>query len=282
VTADAETERHGGPDLPPPARAPERLRLGGMALRNGLLVHGPTHWAAAIRARDGSIQVASGRRPRVHALDGIAGLRGLARLGEALVVLPVVKRAMPAARMPFESAGLMSVVAGTAAGAAVIRRQGRGRLGAEAAAAGLGFVPALAALSTGELAAYHGAEHKAIGAYEAGGVEAAAASKEHDRCGSHLIAPMLAANLAGLALLRHVVARPGPLAGGAVTLASTGVAVELLGWAERHSRSSLARTLRRPGHALQRAIGTREPTADQLEVGEAALAEILRRETGAG
>jgi len=24
-----------------------KLRLGGMALRNGLLVHGPTHWAAA-------------------------------------------------------------------------------------------------------------------------------------------------------------------------------------------------------------------------------------------
>ena len=29
---------------------PEKLRLGGMALANGLLVHGPTHWAAAIRA----------------------------------------------------------------------------------------------------------------------------------------------------------------------------------------------------------------------------------------
>ena len=25
----------------------DKLRLGGMALRNGLLVHGPTHWAAA-------------------------------------------------------------------------------------------------------------------------------------------------------------------------------------------------------------------------------------------
>ena len=25
------------------------IRLGGMALRNGLLIHGPTHWAAAVR-----------------------------------------------------------------------------------------------------------------------------------------------------------------------------------------------------------------------------------------
>ena len=31
------------------------LRLGGMALRNGLLVHGPTAWAAAIRTATGTI-----------------------------------------------------------------------------------------------------------------------------------------------------------------------------------------------------------------------------------
>ena len=47
---------------------PDKLRLGGMALRNGLLVHGPTHWAAAVRTDDGEIKVASGasracRRP---------------------------------------------------------------------------------------------------------------------------------------------------------------------------------------------------------------------------
>lgn len=40
-----------------------KLRLGGMALRNGLLVHGPTHWAAAIRNPDGEIEVASGASP---------------------------------------------------------------------------------------------------------------------------------------------------------------------------------------------------------------------------
>src|SRR5690242_4399728 len=42
---------------------PKKLRLGGMALRNGLLVHGPTHWAAAVRRSDGSIEVASERKP---------------------------------------------------------------------------------------------------------------------------------------------------------------------------------------------------------------------------
>ena len=38
-----------------------------MALRNGLLVHGPTHWAAAVRTDAGAIEVASGRKPRLRA-----------------------------------------------------------------------------------------------------------------------------------------------------------------------------------------------------------------------
>ena len=37
----------------------EKIRLGGMALPNGVLVHGPTSWACAIRAEDGTIEVAS-------------------------------------------------------------------------------------------------------------------------------------------------------------------------------------------------------------------------------
>ena len=44
---------------------------------------------------------------------------------------------------------------------------------------------------------------------------------------------------------------------------------------------ALTRLLRRPGHEIQRAVGTREPTAEQLEVGAAALDEILRVEQAA-
>jgi uncharacterized protein YqhQ len=51
-------------------------------------------------------------------------------------------------------------------------------------------------------------------------------------------------------------------------------------WSERHSDTALARLLRRPGHEIQRLVGTREPTPDQLEVGQAALDEILRVEGG--
>ncbi len=43
----------------------DRLRMGGMALENGLLVYGPKHWAAAVRTRGGAVKVQSGRVPRV-------------------------------------------------------------------------------------------------------------------------------------------------------------------------------------------------------------------------
>jgi uncharacterized protein YqhQ len=171
-------------------------------------------------------------------------------------------------------------MAAVTVGGAAVRRRSSGTA-AEAAVATMSLVPSLIALRGGDLAAYHGVEHKAIAAYEQDRADAADAAKEHDRCGSHLMAPMLASNIAGNALLRRAAEHPGPLAGGAVALASLGVAVEVFAWSERHAGTVMARVLRRPGYELQRVLGTREPTEAQLEVGRAALAEILRAETTA-
>jgi len=255
---------------------PEKLRLGGMALRNGLLVHGPTHWAAAVRTDGGEVKVASGRKPRLRAADGVPGVRGVARLGEAMVVIPLVKRALPEAKMPFQDVSVLGVAAGASLTGALARKRLRG-IGGESIAALVSVVPALFALRGGELAAYHGVEHKSIAGYEQDS-DAGVASKEHDRCGSHLVAPLLASNLAGTLLLRATLEKPSPVAGGAVALASTAVAVEVFAWCERNAETRLAKALRRPGFEIQRLIGTREPDARQLEVGRAALAEILRAE----
>jgi uncharacterized protein YqhQ len=140
------------------------------------------------------------------------------------------------------------------------------------------LAPALLALRSGDLAAYHGVEHKAIAGYEEDS-DAAAAGKEHDRCGSHLVAPMLATAALGNAAIRRAGLR-GPAVEAAVGLGSAAVAVEVFAWGERHPDSAVTRLLRRPGFEIQRAVGTREPTAEQLEVGRAALAEILRVEGG--
>ena len=260
---------------------PDKLRLGGMALRNGLLVHGPTRWAAAVRSGDGTIAVASGPKPRLRAIGGdIPGVRGVTRMAEAIAVIPLVKRALPEARLPWQDATVAGAVAAAALGGAALRRRVTGPAG-DAAMTAVSIVPSLIALRGGDLAAYHGVEHKAIGAYEEDADDARDATKEHDRCGSHLMAPMLAANLAGTALLRRAVARPNPVASAAVQLASLGAAVEVFAWSERNAHTAAARALRRPGHELQRLLGTREPTERQLEVGRAALSEILRAEAAA-
>jgi uncharacterized protein YqhQ len=258
----------------------DKLRLGGMALRNGLLVHGPTHWAAAVRTDTGELKVASGPKPRLRAADGVPGVRGVVRLAEAFAVIPLVKRALPEARLPFQDASVVGVAAGASVAGTLLRRRLRGVSG-EAAAGIISLMPALFALRGGEVAAYHGVEHKAIAAYESDEPDAAQAAKEHDRCGSHLVTPMLISNIAGTLLLRRAVQRPGPLAGGAVALASAATAVEVFAWCERNSGTSVARALRRPGFELQRLIGTREPDEHQLEVGRSALAEVLRVEAEA-
>jgi uncharacterized protein YqhQ len=255
----------------------DKLRLGGMALRNGLLVHGPTHWAAAVRTKAGDIKVASGRKPDLgaKAAEGLPGLRGVVKLAEAMAVIPLVKRALPEARLPMQDVRTLGAMGAAALGGQAIRTAGRG-LAREAAVALVSVGPALMALRSGDLAAYHGVEHKAIAAYEDDS-DAAEATKEHDRCGSHLVAPMLTAAAVGNVAARRAGLR-GPAAEAAVGLGSAAVAVEVFAWSERHPDSALTRLLRVPGHEIQRAIGTREPTPEQLEVGRAALEEILRVE----
>jgi uncharacterized protein YqhQ len=256
----------------------DKLRLGGMALRNGLLVHGPTHWAAAVRTKDGELKVASGRKPRLSggAAERIPGLRGVLKLGEALAVVPVVKAALPEARLPMQDARTLGSMGAAAVGGHLIRMAGARTIAREGAVALVSLAPALLALGSGDLAAYHGVEHKAIAGYE-DGEDAAEASKEHDRCGSNLVAPMLAAATFGNVAARRAGLR-GPAAEAAVGLGSAAVAVEMFAWSERHPDSAAAKAFRVPGYEIQKLIGTREPTEDQLEVGRAALEEILRVE----
>jgi uncharacterized protein YqhQ len=256
----------------------EKLRLGGMALRNGLLVHGPTHWAAAVRTRDGRIEVASGRKPDLGSrlLGRVPGARGVSKLAEAFAIVPLVKRRLPEAGLPMEDAGALGGMLLAALVSQAVRRGGEPTLGRETAVSLLGVAPALLVLRGGEIAAYHGVEHKAIAAYEQGR-EAAEADKEHERCGSNLVAPLLATTTIGTVALRRAGVR-GTLADALGALGGIAVAVEVFAWSERHAGSRLSNALRRPGYEIQRLVGTREPTAEQLEVGRAALAEILRAE----
>ena len=255
------------------------LRLGGMALRNGLLIHGPTSWAAAARDENGEIQVASGPKPALapELAVRVPLLRGPLRLAEAFVLIPMVRMKLRAARLPFEDVRVIAaMLIGSTASRALRRR--RSSAANELMQAALGLAPAMVALSDRNLAAYHGVEHKAIGAYEAGSDDPASATKEHERCGSNLVAPMLVLSAAGQLLLERTLERPGPVARAAVGVASASLASEMFAWSERNPETSAARAFHRPGHEIQRLIATKEPTSEQLDVGVAALREILRVE----
>lgn len=253
--------------------AADEIRLGGMALANGVLVHGPTAWACAVRTQSGGVKVASGRKRRLPAQRPL--LRGPARLAEALLVLPAVRRALPEARFAFERPSVLVLTALAAAVARVVRDSQRLSPAARELAAGLvALAPAMVALRGGDLAAYHGAEHISIGRHETGGP----AAKEHERCGSHLVGPLIVTSALGAALAARAPERLRRPAGLVGTIASLAAATEIFGWMARNPEHPLARALARPGRELQRRIATAEPSPEQVEVAEAALRACMELE----
>ena len=252
----------------------EKIRLGGMALANGVLVHGPTAWACAVRTPAGELKVASARK-RFRAADvSNPLLRGPARVVEAMSLLPRVRRAVPEARLPFERPAVFASM--LASGVAVrLVRGSRLRPAARELAAGLlSLGPALMALRGSELAGYHGAEHVSIGTYE----HDRPAEKEHERCGTHLVGPLVATTALGNVLASRVPARYRAPARAAATLGALAASTELFAWMVRNPDRPVARALARPGHELQARFATADPTPDQVEVAEAALRACLALE----
>jgi uncharacterized protein YqhQ len=257
--------------------AEEKIRLGGMALANGVLVHGPSAWGCAVRLPGGAL-VVDGARKRFRAAAIRSPLvRGPARLLEVVALLPEVRRRMPEARLPFESPRVLATMAGGAVAVRLLRDSDRlGAAAQELASALLALAPAALALRNQEVAGYHGAEHVSIGTYEHGEPRA----KEHERCGSHLIGPMLATTALGNVLAARAPAALRTPARLAASVGAIAVSTELFGWMTRHPGHPLSRALARPGHELQARIATAEPSPEQLEVAEAALRACLELEDG--
>ena len=258
----------------------ETIRLGGMALANGLLVHGPTHWAAAVRDRDGTLLVASGPKLRLARgpLGSIPLVRGVLRIGEAMAVIPAVRRALPQARLAMEEAPVGIAFAASSAMAAVARWRLRSVVAQETVGAVASLLPALVAVNRSGAARWHGVEHKSIAAYESG-TDAADAPKEHTRCGGNVILPLLVTTVAGRSLARKLYGSPPAAVKAGVAAASVGVALEVFGFASRRPAHPVSRLVHWAGHAVQSGFSTREPGAEDMEVGRAAMDEILRVES---
>jgi uncharacterized protein YqhQ len=253
----------------------EKVRLGGMALANGVLVHGPTAWACAIRTDDGLLKVVA-KRKRLRASEVESPLlRGPVRLLDAMAIIPQIRRALPEAKLPFQRPVVLAAMLGSATVVKVLRGSPSiGPAAQELVGGILSIAPAALALRGSDVAAYHGAEHISIGSYEQG----TRAAKEHNRCGSHLIGPLLATTAIGNTLAARAPAHmrgPARLTAQLVALAAS---TEIFGWMVRNPQNRLARALARPGHELQHRLATEEPSPEQIEVAEAALRACLELE----
>jgi uncharacterized protein YqhQ len=255
--------------------AADKIRLGGMALPNGVLVHGPTAWACAVRLPNGELKVASARKGFRAAEISNPLLRGPAKLLEVFALLPLLRRRLPEAKLPFERPHILAAMAGSTVAVRFIRENDRIGAAAQELLSGLlSIAPAALALRGSELAAYHGAEHVSIGTYEHGEPRA----KEHERCGTHLVGPLVATTALGNLIAARAPAHLRGAARAAASLGAVAVSTEIFGWMTRHPDSRLSRALARPGHELQSRLATAEPSPAQLEVAEAALRACLALE----
>lgn len=125
--------------------------------------------------------------------------------------------------------------------------------------------------------AYHGAEHKAINAYEDGAslepAVVARYSTAHPRCGTAFLLVVVLVAILVFALLGHPPLGWRILSRIVLLPLIVAVAYELLRLGAAH-RHPLVHLLRAPSLALQ-ALTTREPSLDQIEVALAALRGAL-------
>lgn len=260
-----------------PAATP--VKVGGQALADGVLMRTGRAWAIA-RA-DGSIE--TGMLPPNPAAD-IPVLRIVLGLGGALK-LAIAKGML---RRGSRGAGVQAsrrlnrrflwVMLGVEAAVVVA-----GRLGQHVnVPSGLGVVGAVVpfALTLGllrlatpsSLWRYHGAEHKAVSAFEQGidlaDTEAVlACPRVHNRCGTNLVFLML---FGGMFLMRlpALIQIPSFI----VLLAAI---AEIVTVAAARPRFLLSRVVLSGGRALQRWVTTAEPAPQEQAVGCAALVACL-------
>ncbi len=128
---------------------------------------------------------------------------------------------------------------------------------------------------------YHGAEHKAIAAYENGvpltPESAQRFTTQHVRCGTNFLLTVLVCAI----VVYSFIGRPAlpilVLSRIILIPIIAGLAYEVIRFAAKHMDKGWVRVAMKPGLTLQR-MTTREPTIDQLEVAIASLRAVMTHE----
>jgi len=278
--------------------------VGGQAVLDGVMMRGENVYAVAVRTPEGEIQVEVQDAPRwaqrwskVPLIRGIValaeslvlGMRALAwsaqqavaddddvQLGKGSIALSMTLALVLFSGLFIVLPAVVTRAAGHVFAHGVVFNVAEGVLRLTIFLTYLVLMGRLGDVR--RLFQYHGAEHKAIAAYE-NGVEvtperAQRFTTQHVRCGTNFLLTVMIITIA----VHSVFGRPSwrVLLLTRVTLLPVIAAVsyELIRFAARHMDSAFVRRAMRPGLALQR-LTTRQPTLDQLEVAIAALRAAL-------
>jgi uncharacterized protein YqhQ len=280
--------------------------MGGQAVMEGVMMRGETSWAVAVRTDDGDIDMVVHEAPRwAERWSKVPLVRGVVTLAESLT-LGMRALMWSASRKLPEEEQISSRAMGWSMGIALAFFTGFFIVLPALAARGLSgligrhgwqfniaegvlrlgiFIGYILLISRMDdikrVFQYHGAEHKAIAAYE-NDVELTPESAqrfttEHVRCGTNFLLTVLVLTI----VVFSFVGRPGWL----VLVASrivlipvvAALAYEVIRFAAKHMEWRWVRALMRPGLLLQR-LTTRQPSLDQLEVAIVSLRAVMTAE----
>jgi uncharacterized protein YqhQ len=129
---------------------------------------------------------------------------------------------------------------------------------------------------------YHGAEHKSIFAFESGEVLVADRVRDfsylHPRCGTSFLLIVMVVSILVFALIPHQLAFGYKVASRVVFIPLiAGLAYEIIRFADQKRERKSVQYFIKPGLWLQR-LTAREPSEDQIEVALRALHEVLELE----
>jgi uncharacterized protein YqhQ len=280
--------------------------MGGQAVVEGVMMRGATTWAVAVRTPDGDIDVDVHDAPnwaekysKVPLLRGVMNLAESMALGMKALSWSANQQVPEEERIGSKGMGItMAIALVFFAGFFVLLPA----LGARGLASLLGidgfwfhvlegalvlgiFLGYLAAVGLmpdiKRVFQYHGAEHKAIAAYENDAPltpeSAQTFTTQHVRCGTNFLLTVLVIAI----IVYSVIGRPPlpilVLSRIVLIPVIAGIAYELIRFAARHMDKAWVRISMKPGLTLQK-MTTREPSLDQLEVAIASLRAVMTSE----
>jgi uncharacterized protein YqhQ len=254
-----------------------------MAFGNGVLMRGPHYWAWATEGKEVAYAPVRSLLDRGR-LARIPVLRSLVSFVEMMVLMVSLHRRNGLRRSARLLAFLVAAFACDFGLGLLIPFLVPNLVAANVVMGVVVFVLGIGAMRLGlgkKIWRYHGAEHKAVNAYEGGAdlrdlSQVARFSRVHDRCGTNLAVIALLITLVSYFVLQ---ALPFGL-GGLYALLVIAVSLEFFRLLGRRPKSAATRVFLAGGRALQRRVTTAEPEPDHLKLACDALRCVLELESG--